>query len=152
MFPNLPWKNSVKKRLNLSGKTQKGFFQSVKEYSENLSSVRKSVMESSGKFSKSVTELLYNINFGNVPWVIREECFSNLSWTTQENFTISHGQLGKFLETVMDPQNYKWQNGKAIQGKTIYVQSASAQRVRQNFLGNGRLTSSAPLPPPTPSG
>ena len=77
-------------------------FQSVKGDSENLSSVRKSGMESSGKFSKSVTELLYNINFGNVPWVIREECFSNLSWTTQENFTISHGQLWKFSETAMD--------------------------------------------------
>ena len=42
---------------------------------------------------------------------------------------------------------------KPFKGKTIYAQSALARRVRQNFLGNGRLMSSAPFPPPpTPSG
>ena len=42
---------------------------------------------------------------------------------------------------------------KMCKGKTIFfAQCALAQRVRQNFLAEGRLTSSPPLPPPTPSG
>ena len=32
----------------------------------------------------------------------------------------------------------------------MYAQSALARRVRQNFLWNGSLTSSAPLPHPPP--
>ena len=47
------------------------------------------------------------------------------------------------------PQNYKLQNGKECKGKTIYAQSAVAQRVRQNFLADGRLTNSPPPPPHT---
>ena len=42
--------------------------------------------------------------------------------------------------------NYKWQNGKECKGKTIYAQCALAQRVRQNFWAEGRLTSSPPPP------
>ena len=73
MFPNLPWKNSVKKCINLSGIAQKGFFnpskgtQKICHLSENLAW---KAQESFPNLSRN-----YNINFGNLPWVTWDECF-----------------------------------------------------------------------------
>ena len=56
------------------------------------------------------------------------------------------GGFQTLLNNALKAQNYKWQNGKDCNGKTIYEQSALAQRVRQNFLAEGRFTSSPPPP------
>ena len=72
--------------------------------------------------------------------------------TTTTSYTWTEENTVLYCRAILFySQNYKWQNGKDCKGKTMYEQSALARRVRQNFLAEGRLTSSPPLPP-TPSG
>ena len=80
-----------------------------------------------------------------------------LHWELKEyDATVNPLQQGfQHYSLWISPQNYKWQNGKDCKGKTMYPQSSLAQRVRQNFLVEGRLAilPSPPLPPPhIPSG